>query len=251
MWFWRKWSALDRHRIVEELQLLLRQSPSLHAEHVDRWGQTLAFGKCRLHEVREEERRLVIDVPSADGRMLALKSGDAIRISFPSGAVWRSFDSAVGDRLLLRSRSGDPIPALLLREPEEITNGNRRQSFRVTPFNRSMPKVRVQSLDAAGEPKSNWVSMLLRDISARGVSLQAPQATVKPFRDRPPVQIALELPNRADSIEISGFVKRYETLENEAARIAVELRLDDQQTEMLETFLAKCQRELMRDKRRP
>lgn len=162
----------------------------------------------RFFTVGADGESIVIDFPFVDGYTHHhLSAGDPISVVFHSAGFRFRFQSAVMETIYLTLDGGASIPALRVRWPDEILDGNRRSLYRIAVHLDTLVNVRYCVLETSARNKAfEGVESLMIDISENGMALRMNRPINFEVNDKLQLFFHIE-PGDGEPVEINGTVR--------------------------------------------
>jgi len=171
--------------------------------------------KSRLYEIdeRTRERCVVIDIPTEEGRFVALPRGTEIEVHFATGSERFLFEASVQGKSTFSLANGSKVRVLLISYPQVLENSQRRAYYRVSPPSSRPILVRMTTFKYKKDGKWTYDERLealrvqLVDISAGGIAVRVPKGQSRDISTDTRLKLAFKLAPEEDEIKLVGMVK--------------------------------------------
>ncbi len=170
--------------------------------------------KSRLYDISKHagKQRVVIDIPTEEGRFVSLRRGTEIEIHFAARSDRFLFDAKVLDRSTFALASSK-VPVLLVSYPEVLENSQRRAYYRVSPPSSKPVPVRLTTFKHRKDGRWTYEERLealraqLMNISAGGIAARLPKDQSKDIDVGARLKLAFRLEPEEDEIKLMGMVR--------------------------------------------
>lgn len=177
-------------------------------------GKTAYTYKSRLYDIGEHagKRCVIIDIPTEEGRFVAVPRGDEVEVHFAARSDRFLFDAKVLDRSTFALASSE-VPVLLVSYPEVLENSQRRAYYRVSPPSSKPIPVRLTTFKHKEEGRWTYEERLealraqLMNISAGGVAARVPRDQSKDIDIGTRLKLVFRLESDEDEIRLMGLVR--------------------------------------------